>query len=101
MRRRASGFGVRISSIDLANRRLHWADDRLDERDLLRGDAVLSVEVGVGPVTIPRLDRNPAVHGTKGVLTDLPQGHQEAQEPRRMYDSALFASSSEPSGPAT
>src|SRR5713101_5736067 len=85
MRGRASGLGTRISSMVLLIRdisaEVHRANNLFDERDLTSGEAVLCVEVLVGPPLRPLLNWHERVDLASNVLGRLVQKNQEASQP--------------------
>src|SRR5262245_12591756 len=94
MRGRASGFGARISSMGLlivvivlsglighCVIEIHWADNLLDERNLVGGEAVFRVEVFVRPPRGPLLDRYEGINFASDVLGWLVQKYKEARQP--------------------
>src|SRR5688572_22034427 len=82
MRRWASGLtGSSSSMVLLIGRpRPQRTNHRLDEYDLLVGEAVLLVQHLVSPRLVPRLNRHPRVHALEDVLRWLAQRYQEADE---------------------
>ena len=70
------GLLIRVISAEI-----HRADDLLDERDLIRGDAVFGVEVLVRPQPRPLLSRYESIDLTCGVLRWLVQKDQKASQP--------------------
>src|SRR5208337_1900944 len=94
MRGRASGFGVRISSIVLLivtfvsgvfieqiASDFHRAHDSLNERDFARSKAILLVEVTVRPWPRPFLGRHEGVNLARRVLGWLVQENQKTRQP--------------------
>ena len=57
------GLLIRVISAEI-----HRADDLLNERDLISGDAVFGVEVLVRPPPRPVLERHKGVDLARGVL---------------------------------
>src|SRR5262245_34151274 len=80
MRSRASGLGARISSMVLLIALGHRTDHTVDELDFALRDPIFLVESLIGPVLIPVLLRNPAIDTFHGVLTYLPQRHDESDK---------------------
>lgn len=91
MRGRASGFGSRISSMDLlivvGNRlvgivacEIHRTDYLLDEDDLTGGERIFFVEILVRPLPGPLLGRHERVNLARCVLGWLVQKNKEASQ---------------------
>src|SRR5450830_351333 len=95
MRGRASGFGVRISSMegllivtfangDISKQvtgQLHRADNLLNELDLGRRDVIFCVQFFVRPSLCPLLRGHEGVNLACGVLRWLVQKNQKASQP--------------------
>src|SRR5581483_12133036 len=60
---------------------IHRANHRLDERDLVFAEAVLGVQVLVGPGAVPFLCWHERVDLASGVVRWLVQENQEASQP--------------------
>src|SRR4051812_3299332 len=58
----------------------HRADPRLDEGDVVLGQAIFLVEFLVRPNAVPRLLRYPRVRRACGMLGDLAERNQKPQE---------------------